>query len=1296
MPKNYLSKRGEKLADSIVKVAAARLFLLRFFLLSPRLLILSTIILILLLLISSAFVSASHGASCLEITNRRPIFQVNFDEPSNLSLFELIAIKGNAKTPVPVTVPDLLINFSKYYEASVNDLLDPSVKDYILKLKAIDFFDNEKDYEQCYHYVPRATKITLVEPEFGYSSVKPFTVKIKTDAYATCRYSINTDLNYADPNPAQSMAAFKETAYVLEHTVDIKAELFPDNNTNIAIKLYVKCNRTDGEINQRSEAFEFHVDSTKPFIQEVRLSPQGGNKVSNEPLQTTVMATTDEAARCKYSLTGIADYNLMESRFDDYNSFSAASTSRSHSLNFPGLEDKKTYNLKIACENKAKLISDVNDFMFETDKNADDTITILKPNFTQISKLPVELEVLTNRDAQCVISMLPAPGSPIQPHNTNLLIHKLNSIPGISAQGRYNFTVHCDFLKSGGAKAPKELALNLLYDSQAPEILNFTTQNTCIANQVHVKWTAKDLISEITGYRYKLNANTVELFNWSETRKSEVRLDVSRYDVNASADTTYTIIVAAKDSAGNLDAVGKKSQKLEVSNPGKAECLETIAPKSNLTKEFKDNAAYITVTCQDLGGSGCNPESYLYNAVDLSASCSASQKYTAAVKVTNTAIFCWKVSDHAGNSHQGEEKIILNIDSDGDGIPDSIDKCSNTPKSEKADSIGCSPSQKDDDNDGIPNDKDICPETIQEAIDAQAVNSSGCLKDSDNDGMPDYWEMKYKFDINDPSDASKNPDLDGANNLQEYLQGTDPLVSDVDSTKIPDKDGDGVPDTLDKCPETTAGDKVNPQTGCSTKDIDKDEDGMSNECEQKYGLDSENAGDAEEDKDNDGLINTEECNFEGCELELDPNNPDTDEDGYNDGKEYEQDTSPCDAEDKPASAILQYILLGIGILFLSTGIGYLAYKKFVLKESISSSGYGNRTSKEYKLGSLEHPQSIKTSLSQQSKAVAQHRQIFVKKQLTSEQKRKAALQKIKEERKQGKVKELNRAFSGFGTGESAKEEPEIKKIELPTRKAHRIDARDMTGDASDGVLHTSLIHPIKKAGTAIKNIILPESISSQTKELSSKEPTTKEEIGSRLKIQDKRSSGYNKIEELTNSNTAITRLKTLAKSAGTNNRIKEMITAPLFKFKDLLQAKTYGTLENLTRKEVPLEQLKKYTLHKEDIKKIVNEAKDGKDETQVKKIFNELASMNKDDAQKADAFLKLSQAVKGNLDIDEKDIFKELPKKLVPETSKEAAAFTKLSNILEGKPVDDGIKELSKLRAKKTSIDYLKMMAGKK
>ena len=41
--------------------------------------------------------------------------------------------------------------------------------------------------------------------------------------------------------------------------------------------------------------------------------------------------------------------------------------------------------------------------------------------------------------------------------------------------------------------------------------------------------------------------------------------------------------------------------------------------------------------------------------------------------------------------------------------------------------------------------------------------------------MPDPWEQKYGFNPADPSDDSKDADGDGYTNIEEFLNGTNPL-----------------------------------------------------------------------------------------------------------------------------------------------------------------------------------------------------------------------------------------------------------------------------------------------------------------------------------------------------------------------------------------------------------------------------------------------------------------------------------------------------------------------------------------
>ncbi|NGY03471.1 OmpA family protein [Solimonas terrae] len=128
-------------------------------------------------------------------------------------------------------------------------------------------------------------------------------------------------------------------------------------------------------------------------------------------------------------------------------------------------------------------------------------------------------------------------------------------------------------------------------------------------------------------------------------------------------------------------------------------------------------------------------------------------------------------------------------DSDGDGVPDRLDKCPNTPAGVTVYSNGC---PVDVDGDGVPDYLDKCPNTPP----GVQVDVSGCPLDSDGDGVPDYLDK---------------------------CPGTPKGIKvSADGCSTADSDGDGIPDDLDKCPNTPAGVTVGPD-GCP---LDSDGDGV--------------------------------------------------------------------------------------------------------------------------------------------------------------------------------------------------------------------------------------------------------------------------------------------------------------------------------------------------------------------------------------------------------------------------------------------------------------------------------------
>jgi OOP family OmpA-OmpF porin len=77
--------------------------------------------------------------------------------------------------------------------------------------------------------------------------------------------------------------------------------------------------------------------------------------------------------------------------------------------------------------------------------------------------------------------------------------------------------------------------------------------------------------------------------------------------------------------------------------------------------------------------------------------------------------------------------VFLWPDADGDGVPDHLDECPDTPKGVEVDAVGC---PIDSDGDGVPDYLDKCPGTPS----GVEVDTKGCPIDSDGDGVPDYLD----------------------------------------------------------------------------------------------------------------------------------------------------------------------------------------------------------------------------------------------------------------------------------------------------------------------------------------------------------------------------------------------------------------------------------------------------------------------------------------------------------------------------------------------------------------------------
>jgi len=210
-------------------------------------------------------------------------------------------------------------------------------------------------------------------------------------------------------------------------------------------------------------------------------------------------------------------------------------------------------------------------------------------------------------------------------------------------------------------------------------------------------------------------------------------------------------------------------------NPGVSEDVEIMVfdndPPTASAGEDIDADVWATVTFNGSGSSdNIGIDSYtwhfLYNGSDRYLHGPTPEFVFYIPGIYNVTL---TVTDRAGNSDT--DVLAVNIratpDGDSDGIPDVYDS--------------------DDDNDGYADPDDAFPKDHTEwnDNDGDGIGDNADV-DDDSDLIPDDWEKQYGLDPLNEEDAAEDIDGDGLTNLQEYTNGTNPMV--------PDSDGDGVTD----------------------------------------------------------------------------------------------------------------------------------------------------------------------------------------------------------------------------------------------------------------------------------------------------------------------------------------------------------------------------------------------------------------------------------------------------------------------------------------------------------------------
>ncbi len=188
----------------------------------------------------------------------------------------------------------------------------------------------------------------------------------------------------------------------------------------------------------------------------------------------------------------------------------------------------------------------------------------------------------------------------------------------------------------------------------------------------------------------------------------------------------------------------------------------------------------------------------------------------------------WSVAVSAGGAAianpfetapDGTQGMVLLFESDAsdcnhNGIADVCDLADGTSVDQNADGVPDECQLTDTDGDGLPDtiDPDDDNDGLDDAAEA-AIGTNPLVADSDGDGIVDGVEV-HTFGT---SPLLADTDGDGSNDGEEVTLGSDPLHADTD--------GDGTIDGIDDCPLDPA--KITPGScGCGVMDIDSDGDGV--------------------------------------------------------------------------------------------------------------------------------------------------------------------------------------------------------------------------------------------------------------------------------------------------------------------------------------------------------------------------------------------------------------------------------------------------------------------------------------
>jgi hypothetical protein len=593
------------------------------------------------------------------------------------------------------------------------------------------------------------------ENVFGVSNLHFFDWQISTKVPTeTCKFDFTAGFNFETVEPFKVLEKSEDNYLFSGFPGEIISEYPEDGGIKT---IYVKCANEVGEIGMEQKMF-LEYDPTAPEI----LSSFADPDPVIEGVTTLLTVETDDKTLCRFSDNseglGSNDYLSMEYSFPgEFEKEVYKLHEDLFAINFLGTT--KDFLLTTQCMNGAGDLSGLEEIAFMVDYTAlGNIVSVFPAQGSYFTAMEIPLGVETNKNAICEYKLN---DTYLSFTETGGKTHSM-TYPTLDEK-EYIIPIKCIM---GDHEAQESISFTI--DRTSPIITNVNAQNyTCgksewsvlaYSEEESIDWYSFEVYdkgekkSSSSKYGSSSSGSSILVANGTVGGANPIKFSVSEFEENH----TYVVKVMAQDSAGNQGQY-TESNGFMVTDTNYPVCQEDEdAPLISFVSLTEDCTSLgVAMLCED--ETGC--DNFKYGKSASADACNATLSYWGQnIIFDKPGWVCYSVQDTSEINESGT-KLVTYPDADSDSLADSCDLCSDTGSGEIVDEAGCADGEFSDFSLEVDTDGDGLPDAWENYYDGFTCEFKDYLADSDNDGE---------------SDAEEDYDEDGFTNLQEQMASTDP------------------------------------------------------------------------------------------------------------------------------------------------------------------------------------------------------------------------------------------------------------------------------------------------------------------------------------------------------------------------------------------------------------------------------------------------------------------------------------------------------------------------------------------